>query len=341
MEYDVTIGIPMYNVEGYINRTMTSALSQTYTNIEFLIVDDGSTDSSVNIIEEMKKTHPRGKDIHLIVLPNNQGPSNARNLIIEKAQGIFLFFMDSDDFIREDAISLMMKYVIQENADIVFGSLEKIGLSGERTLIQYPELHFDKGDDFAIFSYRKYAGIQASSCNFLARLSIIRENGLRFFPSKYWEDFVFVLDLVTYYSRAVLLPDITYTYLCRLNSLSNFQSRKYISKAEIFRNIEVADYMKLNSLRLKTKPYYPQRCYVSVMTDFYLACSILKHRTIIKPRITNREIKAIFSHPASFKEICDFKQYRIQNLFLLFLGKLPSFLCVLLIHILGKMKKLI
>lgn len=340
-KYDVTIGIPMYNAADFIQRTMESALSQTYDNIEFLVVDDGSTDNSVQKLNTIKDSHPRGGNIRLITLPDNQGPSYARNLIIEKAQGDYLYFMDSDDVIRKDTIDLMMRYVRQEQADIVFGSLEKIGLSGERTLVQYPELHFSKGDEIPWYSYRKYAGIQASACNFLARLSIIRENGLRFFPSNYWEDFAFVLDLVTYYDRAVLLPDITYTYLCRINSLSNFQNRTYISKAEINRNIAVVRYMKSNSLRLRGKSYYPQRCYVSVMTAFYLICSILKHRKSIKPEVTYEEMKEALSHPASLSEILSFKQCRNKNLMLFLIGKMPPSFCVSTIWIIGKVKKLI
>lgn len=340
-KYDVTIGIPMYNAEDFIQRTMESVLSQTYEKIEFLVVDDGSSDKSVQLLNSIIKEHSRGDDIRLISLPDNQGPSRARNIIIEEARGDYLYFVDSDDVIRKDTISLMMRYVRQENSDIVFGSMERIGLSGERMLIQYPELHFRKGDDIPLYSYRKYAGIQASACNFLARLSIIRENGLRFFPSNYWEDFAFVLDLITYYNRAVLLPDITYTYLCRINSLSNFQNRNYISKSEIFRNIAVVSYMKSNSLRLRYKSYYPQRCYVNVMTAFYLICSILKHRKSIEPRITNREMKDALIHPASFKEIISFKQCRNKNLMLYIIGKMPPFFCVSTIWIIGKVKKLI
>ena len=331
----------MYNAEDFILRTMESVLSQTYNNIEFLVVDDGSSDKSVQLLNSIKKNHSRGGDIRLISLPDNHGPSYARNLIIEKAQGEYLYFMDSDDIIRKDTISLMMQYVRLDNADIVFGSMEKIGLSGEKILIQYPELHFRKGDEVPLYSYRKYAGIQASACNFLARISIIRENELRFFPSNYWEDFAFVLDLVTYYNRAVLLPYITYTYLCRINSLSNFQNRNYINKAEIFRNISVVNYMKSNGLRLRYKPYYPQRCYVNVMTAFYLICSILKHRKNIEPEITNKEMKEALSHPASFKEIISFKQCRSKNLLLYMIGKMPPFLCVSIIWVIGKVKKLI
>lgn len=338
---DVTIGIPMYNAEDFIQRTMESVLLQTYERIEFLVVDDGSSDKSVQLLNSIIKEHPRGGDIKLIPLPYNHGPSYARNLIIEEARGDYLYFVDSDDVIRKDAISLMMRYVRQESADIVFGSMEIIGLSGKRTLIQYPELHFRKGDEIPLYSYRKYAGIQASACNFLARLSIIRENELRFFPSNYWEDFAFVLDLVTYYNRAVLLPDITYTYLCRINSLSNFQNRNYISKSEIFRNISVVSYMKSNSLRLRYKSYYPQRCYVNVMTGFYLICSILKHRNSIKPKITNKEMSEILLHPASFSDIISFKHCRYKNLMLYIIGKMPPLFCVSTIWIIGKVKKLI
>ena len=340
-KYDVTIGIPMYNAEDFIQRTMESVLSQTYENIEFLIVDDGSTDCSVEILHEIIETHPRGGDVRLIKLPHNQGPSSVRNLIIDKARGDYLYFMDSDDLIRKDTIALMMHYVCQEKADIVFGSLEKIAVSGERNLYQYAEKHFHKENELANYAYRKYAGIQASACNILARLSILRKNHLRFVNSNYWEDFAFVLDLVAYYTHAVLLPDITYTYLCRQNSLSNFQVRDHIDLSEIQRNIDVAKYMKDNSTLLSAKPYYPQRCFVTAMTDFYIACYILRHRHIIVPQVSDRDIRNMFSHPASFVDICKFSQFRLKNLFLYFIGKMPPFLCVFVIRVLGKAKKLI
>lgn len=331
----------MYNAADFIQRTMESALSQTYDNIEFLVVDDGSTDNSVQKLNTIKDSHPRGGDIRLITLLDNQGPSYARNLIIEKAQGDYLFFMDADDLIRKDTIALMMYYVRHEQADIVFGSLEKLAVSGERILYQYPEMHFHQEDELANYAYRRYAGIQASACNILARLSVIRDNHLRFINSNYWEDFAFVLDLVAYYTHAVLLADITYTYLCRQNSLSNFQTRSHIELSEIQRNISIAKYMKDNSVLLSGKPYYPQRCFVTVMTDFYIACYILKHRHMIIPQVTNNEIKSMFSHPASLGEICRFSHFRMKNLFLYFLGEMPPFLCVSTIWILGKVKKLI
>ena len=341
MKYDVTIGIPMYNVENFIERTMNSALSQTYQSIEYLVLDDGSDDRTLEVILKLQANHPRGNDIYIITHAENMGVSIARNRILEESQGEFLFFLDSDDIIREDAISLMMTQVKEHGADIVFGSMEKFFLTGERTIYQYPKMYFHHEDEFAIFSYRRYAGIQASACNFLVRMSIIRENGLSFYKSNYWEDFVFVLDLVTYINRAVLLSDITYTYICRQNSLSNFQKREHIDKEEILRNIGVAEYMKSGSLRLKEKPYFPHRCYVAVMTDFYIACHVLKRRKDIVPPISDHEIKGLFTHPASFSQICSFRQARLKNLVLYFIGKLPATLCVTAISMMDKMKKLI
>lgn len=341
MKYDVTIGIPMYNGEDYIERTMESALSQTYQNIEFLVLDDGSDDDTLAIARQLQTCHPRGNDIHIIIHSENLGVSIARNRILEEAQGEYLFFLDSDDVIREDTISLMMSHMKENGADIVFASMEKIMISGERTVYQYSEMHFYKEDDFASYSYRRYAGIQASVCNFLVKISVVRENGLRFFKSDYWEDFVFVLDLVTYIDNAVLLPDITYTYLCRQNSLSNFQDRKLIDKDEIYRNIGVAEFMKKGCLRLKDKPYFPQRCYVAVMTDFYIACHILKHQKDIVPSFSDHEIKELFTHPASFCQISSFRQTRVKNIALYFIGKLPAPLCVITIWMMGKIKKLI
>ena len=341
MRYDVTIGIPMYNVEDFIERTMESALSQSYPNIEFLVVDDGSTDNSVCLVQKLIEIHPRGKDIKLVSLSQNYGPAHARNLIIEEAKGNYLYFMDADDVIKESTISLMMRWVHQDIADIVFGSMEKISLSGKITLYKYPEMHFSEENDFPIYAYRKYAGIQASACNILVNLSVIRKNELRFFDSNYWEDFVFVLDLVTYFSHAVLLPDITYTYCCRENSLSNFQVRNQIEKSEVFRNIGVVEYMKKGCQRLRTTPYYPQRCYIASMTYFYIACNILKNRKLIVPEMTNREIALLFSHPATFREICSFNKCRVRNIFLYILGNLPSSICVFVVWFLGKIKKLI
>lgn len=341
MKYDVTIGIPIFQTIDFVKQSLESALNQSYGSIEFLIINDGSQDGSADVVKQIANSHPRGDHIHMIVHPSNMGVSFSRNEIIDQAQGNYLFFMDSDDMISRDTISMMMENVRLYDAEIVFGSYEKIEMSGERKVYQYPSLQLLEKDTLANFAYRKYAGIQASSCNYLVKTSILRDNNLRFIETNYWEDFVFTFDLVTYISRAVLLPDITYFYLCRENSLSHYQQRKNISKEEIMKNVRTIEHLKETSLRLVDKVYFSNRCFNISMTDFYIVCNILKRRRDIMPLISNQEIKKIMRHPATWNQICSFRQSRRKNLLLYMIGKLPSLLCVATIWILGKLKKLI
>ena len=341
MKYDVTIGIPVYRSEAYIRRALESALNQTYSSIEFLLVDDAGGDGSLAIIQEIQQTHQRGADVRIISHDSNLGVSASRNQMIEEAKGEYLFFMDSDDTIAEQTISLLMQKCRQYDAEIVFGSYEKIEISGERIVCQYPSLQLVGKDQLAKFAYRKYGGIQASACNYLVKTSLLRENHLRFIDTNYWEDLAFTFDLVTYISRAVLLPDITYTYMCREGSLSHYQQRKAISKKEVMQGVKAINHLKDTSSPLYDKDYYPNRCYNIVMSDFYIACTILRQRNRIQPSFTNHEIKALMNHPATWKQISTFRKSRLKNQCLYLISRLPSSLCVAAVWSLGKLKKLV
>ena len=341
MKYDVTIGIPVYNVEPYIAQSLESALAQTYPSIEFLLVDDFSSDLSADIVRRFQMNHPRGADIRMLSNPSNLGVSASRNRIIDEARGEYLYFMDADDVIDENTISLLIQLIRQYQAEIAFGSYEKIETSGLKIVYQYPDIQILGNDSLARFAYRKFGGIQASACNYLVRLSVLRENQLRFVDVDYWEDLVFTFDLVTYIHRAVLSSQITYHYLCRENSLSHYQTRQNIDKDEILDNVKAIDVLKFNTQHDSDKSYYPERCYVVMMTYFYMICNILKRGKHVQPPFSYEEIKSLMSHPATFKEIWSFQHARFKNLLLYLIGKLPSFLCVETIRCLGKMKKLI
>lgn len=341
MSYDVTIGIPFYRSVDTIVQTLESALSQTYESIEFLLIDDDGSDGSLAKVQDIIQYHPRGKDVRIISHEHNIGVAASRNETIDKARGEFVYFLDSDDVIDENTISLLMKHARVQDAEIVFGSYEKIDLDGRKTIYRYPYKVFTESDQLATFAYRKYGGIQASACNYIVKTSLLRTNKHYFLNSSYWEDLVFTFDLVTLTSRAVLLPDITYTYLCRPNSLSHYQERKNVSKEEIMQTVHTIDYLKHSSPCLVSKVYYPNRCFQVILTDFYIACRILKLRHQIVPKVLNKEIKQLMRHPATFRQSCSFRRFRMKNLFLYIIGKFPAFLCVFSIWCLGKIKKLI
>lgn len=341
MKNKVTIGIPVFKVEGYIRRTMGSVLSQTYDNIEFLVIDDASDDKSLDILYSIKETHPRGKDIRIISHEHNLGVSETRNQIIDEARGDYLYFVDSDDVIEKDTISLLMTQIEDNNLDIVFGSYERIDLSGERTLFQYPKMFFDNADSFADYAYQRYGGFQASACNYLVKLSLIREKKLRFFNADFWEDMAFTFNLITFAERIVLLPNITYTYLCRENSLSNSWHNDIIEKDKIVQYFGAVNLLKEDAHIYKTKSYYPKRCYIALMSDFYIVCNVIKKREYIVPSFKDEELHRFMMHPAPLEEIMRFRHRRISNLFLWALGELPPSFCMFWIKLIAKCKGLL
>ena len=332
MHYDVTIGIPVYQVENYIRRTMESVLSQTYPNIEFLVVDDGSTDRSMEIIKFLQSNHPRGKDIIIIVHDENKGVSEARNHIIDEARGDYLYFVDSDDVIAENTISLLMEQVKSHHAEVAFGSYERIEISGERTLFQYPKSVFGEPDAFANYVYSKYAGFQASACNYLMDLKLIRGHQLSFYKADFWEDMVFTLNLATIVQRAVLLPDVTYTYLCRENSLSNSWNQEVIEKTKIVQYFNAVNSLKDGSGGLRDRVCYPNRCFFAVLSNLYIICNVLKKWDYITPSFSSKELRDNLRYPVSFFDILNFKQLKLRNIALYVLGKLPSCICMLFIR---------
>jgi glycosyltransferase involved in cell wall biosynthesis len=306
-----------------------------------LIVDDCGTDGSMAIVQQFQVEHPRGTDIHVIHHTQNMGVSAARNRIIAESQGDYLYFMDSDDMIVENTIKLMMQNVRQYDAEIVFGSYEKIETTGKRTVYQYPFLQLSHEDELAVFAYRKYDGIQASACNYLVKASLLREHHHRFIDTNYWEDLVFTFDLVTLVKRAVLLPDITYTYLCRENSLSHYQRRKIIIKKEVIQNVRAVNHLKETSSILYNKVYFPNRCFNILITDFYIVCNILKNKDKIQPAFSKRELRDIMKYPLTFRETISLKKRKIENLFLYMLGVQPPSISIWMITLLGKHRGLI
>lgn len=113
-EYLISVILPVYNVGKFIGKCLASIISQSYTNMEIILVNDGSTDNSVEIINEYIDKDERIK----LVNSENKGVSVARNIGLEKSQGDFIVFIDSDDYIAPDFMSYMLAIYKQTNADI-------------------------------------------------------------------------------------------------------------------------------------------------------------------------------------------------------------------------------
>lgn len=115
MEQLVSIIIPAYNTQAYIAEMLDCVVSQTYTNLEIIVIDDGSTDNTADIVENYALKDSR---IRLIRIPNS-GVSNARNIGIENSNGSKIFFWDSDDIIEPDTVESCLNFAGQKNVNAV------------------------------------------------------------------------------------------------------------------------------------------------------------------------------------------------------------------------------
>ncbi|HEM5271555.1 TPA: glycosyltransferase family 2 protein [Streptococcus suis] len=113
----ISIIVPVYNVENYLDECIQTVLAQTYSNWELLLINDGSTDSSGTICDDYAKSDERIRVIH----KNNGGLSDARNAGIDNCTGEYITFLDSDDGIREDFLETCLTTAIQHDVDIVIG----------------------------------------------------------------------------------------------------------------------------------------------------------------------------------------------------------------------------
>ena len=127
MEELVSVIIPIYNVEKYLKKSVKSVIDQTYSNLEIILVDDGSKDSCYKLCEELKKEDKRIIVIH----KENGGLSDARNRGIDIAKGKYLFFLDSDDYIEKNTIKILYDTLKTDGTDMVVFDFIKIFDTGE------------------------------------------------------------------------------------------------------------------------------------------------------------------------------------------------------------------
>ncbi len=204
----VSVIIPAYNVEGYIEKTIESVLNQTYRNIEIIVVNDGSTDKTKEIAHNILKNS--GVNFK-IINQTNQGVSVARNVGIENASGDYIKFLDGDDRLHPSSIELLLNKALEKNVGIVFGGQDVITFNG-KVIYKYENMYKYKWETE---SYKKaiidfltgetYISVNSS----LISSKLIKENNIKFTKgAKYSEDIEFLAKVI-YYSKSISCLSIT------------------------------------------------------------------------------------------------------------------------------------
>lgn len=239
----LSVIVPVYNVEEYLGRCVESLRGQTLKEIEIILVDDGATDSSGVLCDELSLKDTRIKVIH----KENEGQGIARNCGIEAAKGEYVTFVDSDDYMEKEAYQYLIQEAEEHQADVIcFGyskddqqgnSIYKSKIRGRCYLRNEVKrefaLHFF-GDDPKDDDMR---GV--SACMSVYRMDVIKEHGIRF-PSErkvLSEDTVFNLEFCRSARVAVSCEKIFYHYCIQADSFSRGYSKERLGKTAEFMDI--------------------------------------------------------------------------------------------------------
>ncbi|MBO5360736.1 MAG: glycosyltransferase family 2 protein [Clostridia bacterium] len=186
----ISVIIPVYNVEEYLCECIDSVINQTYKNLEIILVDDGSTDSSGKICDEYAEKDSRISVVH----KENSGPSKTRNIGIEHAKGEYIYFLDSDDYIELNALELLVNTAESNSADLVFFDAHSFSDDGAEIKQGYTvKGTFEAKSGYEILTeLHKNKDYHCSVVLLLISKRLLTSNNIRFLESAYCsEDMLF------------------------------------------------------------------------------------------------------------------------------------------------------
>lgn len=229
----VSVIIPVYNAEKYLQKCMESIIVQTYKNIQIILVDDGSTDGSSELCDCLARQDHRIKVLHKA----NEGPSETRNAGIEQANGEYILFVDSDDYIEKDLIEKCLDTMKKEDSDVVvfnYVNEDEHGEAISRTEFS-PGSYILKSEkdrmEFLIKKQIRYKYMGWCPWNRMFRADLIKDNHI-LFPSgvNVAEDLGHAMKTALSANKYTVIEDGLYHYITRANSIMDMNKVSPIDK---------------------------------------------------------------------------------------------------------------
>lgn len=217
----ISVIVPFYNAESYIGTCLDSLVAQTLKELEFIFVDDGSTDGSVAIIEERMKIDGR---IKLLRNAANLGPGAARNKGVDHAQGEYVAFLDADDWLDEHFYKLLYRKAQQDRADIVKGAFRWVDENGHDITPAWAEKRNDTIQKAVGQGLPLYSAFDTGHWSAIYKLDLFEDGKVRYGKGKRGEDGVFLLNVGIRTSNIAFADDAVYYRLRRSGSLSATES---------------------------------------------------------------------------------------------------------------------
>lgn len=220
----VSVIVPFYNVEGYIEKCLESLVSQTLQEIEIILVNDGSRDRSINIVKDFLARYP--EKIRYLEKENG-GLSDARNYAIPYAKGEYIAFLDSDDYVEKDMYESMYELAKKENSDMVECDF----------YWEYPNK--TKEDIGKIYQGKKemLEKVRVVAWNKLIKREILEKTGIQFPKGYRYEDVEFTYKLIPYLEKVSFLKKPCIHYIQRKGSISNSQNERTIEIFDVLEHV--------------------------------------------------------------------------------------------------------
>lgn len=248
----ISVIVPVYNVEKYLEQCVNSIINQSYKDIEIILVNDGSTDNSGNICNELAQ-----KDNRIIVIhKENGGLGLARNSGLDVAKGEYVTFVDSDDYIETNSIEDMYNMVVEEKIDTCIGGF--IRVLDDTTVVgrkQYESKIYENEKVLTELlpkligsSTKEKDAIRMSVWNAMYSMKIIKDNNLRFPSERQYisEDIIFDLDYYKYAKRVAISDNCNYNYRVNVESLTKSYNPKRFELTKALYQKELEKIKELN-----------------------------------------------------------------------------------------------
>lgn len=245
MQPSISVIVPVYNVEQYLDQCIKSILDQSLTNIEILLIDDKSTDQSSHICDQYASQYPQIKVIHKV---KNEGLGMACNTGIENATGEYIAFCDSDDYIDREMYQILYNTAKKYECNAVFSAIKRVSIDGRElnVLPHYKEFKIlDQTRDInsllkdliaSSLNVKEERSIQVSAKSVLYNSNLIKEKNIKFVSERLLpsEDLIFNIDILANSKKICIIPQAFYNYRVNPSSISqSINNNKFI----LFKNL--------------------------------------------------------------------------------------------------------
>lgn len=262
-----SIIIPVYNTEKYLTKCLESVLKQNFEDYEILVVNDGSTDSSKDILKEFQRKNSKIKIFNQL----NRGLGGARNTGIVNAQGEYLLFLDSDDYLAENAIYILDKYIRRNNPDILAFDCNLTDVNDN--IIQRATVK-EYNSKYTMLTSQQFLMLEPTSCTKIFKKMLFIDYNI-LFPEKLWyEDLATVFRIAPLTEKIGYLKEPLYYYVQHEKSITHSANIKRMMEIKTAFDINIEYYKQNNYMDM----YYKElewNCVLHVLyySAFRLFCN--------------------------------------------------------------------